>query len=137
MGDTVRRPLLNESERPTRTHFIIPGMSWAGWLFDFYDLMLFAFLLVPIKKSLGLDDVALSLLLGAPRAAPPRRGRAGAPPRCCGPAPRSVSRSPPWSGASSSRPSPRRSATRGAGGRASTPPVGPPPPCVGPPPHPS
>ncbi|OGF14599.1 MAG: MFS transporter [Candidatus Eisenbacteria bacterium RBG_16_71_46] len=69
MGDTVRRPLLNESERPTRTHFIILGMSWAGWLFDFYDLMLFAFLLVPIKKSLGLDDVALSLLLGASLAA--------------------------------------------------------------------
>src|SRR4030065_603391 len=69
MGDTVRRPLLNESGRPTRAHFIILGMSWAGWLFDFYDLMLFSFLLIPIKKSLGLDEVSLSLLLGASLAA--------------------------------------------------------------------
>jgi len=40
-------------------------MCWAGWLFDFYDLMLFSFLLVPIQRSLGLDETALSLLLGA------------------------------------------------------------------------
>ena len=46
---------LNESERPTRTHFVILGMAWAGWLFDFYDLMMFSFLLIPIKKSLGLE----------------------------------------------------------------------------------
>jgi MFS family permease len=39
-------------------------MSWAGWLFDFYDLMLFSFLLIPIKQNLGLSDAQLSLLLG-------------------------------------------------------------------------
>lgn len=44
-------------------------MSWAGWLFDFYDLMLFSFLLVPIKRTLGLADTSLSLLLGASLAA--------------------------------------------------------------------
>jgi MFS family permease len=59
------RRLLNESEKPTRTHFLILGMAWAGWLFDFYDLMLLSFLLVPIKKTLGLSDASLSLLLGA------------------------------------------------------------------------
>jgi MFS family permease len=59
------RRLLNESEKPTRKHFLILGMAWAGWLFDFYDLMLLSFLLVPIKRTLGLSDASLSLLLGA------------------------------------------------------------------------
>jgi MFS family permease len=59
------RRLLNESEKPTRTHYLILGMAWAGWLFDFYDLMLLSFLLVPIKRTLGLSDASLSLLLGA------------------------------------------------------------------------
>ena len=44
-------------------------MAWAGWLFDFYDLMLLSFLLIPIRKSLGLSDMSLSLLLGASLAA--------------------------------------------------------------------
>jgi MFS family permease len=62
-------PLLNESLRPTRKHYVILAMSWAGWLFDFYDLILFSFLLVPIKRDLGLPDQTLSLLLGASLAA--------------------------------------------------------------------
>ena len=57
--------LLNECERPTRKHYVILGMAWAGWLFDFYDLMLFSFLLIPIKRTLGLSDTSLSFLLGA------------------------------------------------------------------------
>jgi MFS family permease len=65
MDATVPRCLLNECERPTRKHYVILGMAWAGWLFDFYDLMLFSFLLIPIKKTLGLGDTSLSLLLGA------------------------------------------------------------------------
>lgn len=60
---------LNESERPTRRHYLILGMCWAGWLFDFYDLMLFSFLLVPIQQSLGLSETSLSLLLGSSLAA--------------------------------------------------------------------
>jgi MFS family permease len=60
---------LNEHARPTGKHFVILGMSWAGWLFDFYDLMLFSFLLVPIKKTLGLGEASLALLLGASLAA--------------------------------------------------------------------
>ena len=57
--------LLNEHATPTRRHYSILTLSWAGWLFDFYDLILFSFLLVPIRQSLGLTDGQLSLLLGA------------------------------------------------------------------------
>ncbi len=58
-------PLLNESAIPTGRHYSILALSWAGWLFDFYDLVLFSFLLVPIRQDLGLTDTQLSLLLGA------------------------------------------------------------------------
>ncbi len=60
---------LNECERPTARHYTILAMAWAGWLFDFYDLMLFSFLLVPIRKALALSDAQMSLLLGASLAA--------------------------------------------------------------------
>jgi MFS family permease len=70
MQDAARGArFLNESEKPTRTHFVILGMSWAGWLFDFYDLMLFSFLTIPIQKTLGLSNASLSLLMGASLAA--------------------------------------------------------------------
>jgi predicted MFS family arabinose efflux permease len=59
-----KKIFLNQSERPTPRHYLILAMSWAGWLFDFYDLMLFSFLLIPIKQNLGLSDAQLSLLLG-------------------------------------------------------------------------
>ena len=68
----VRGPatsFLNESEHPTRQHWVILGMCWSGWLFDFYDLMLFSFLLVPIQQSLGVSETALALLLGTSLAA--------------------------------------------------------------------
>jgi MFS family permease len=61
--------LLNQHERPTARHYTILAMAWAGWTFDFYDLMLFSFLLVPIKRDLGLTDPQLSLLLGLSLAA--------------------------------------------------------------------
>ncbi|PWB70127.1 MAG: hypothetical protein C3F15_14230, partial [Holophagae bacterium] len=64
-SDSGSTRFLNECERPDRRHFTILGMSWAGWVFDFYDLMMFSFLLVPISKTLELDATALSLLLGA------------------------------------------------------------------------
>jgi MFS family permease len=69
MAGTEARRLLNESEQPTKKHYVILGMAWAGWLFDFYDLMLFSFLTIPIKKTLGLSDASLSFLLGATLAA--------------------------------------------------------------------
>ncbi len=60
---------LNEYEKPTREHHKILLMSWAGWVFDFYDLILFTFLLIPIGKELGLSHQALSYVLGASLAA--------------------------------------------------------------------
>lgn len=61
--------LLNEYEKPTRQHYNILFMSWAGWVFDFYDLILFSFLLAPIGKELHLSNVGLSFVLGASLAA--------------------------------------------------------------------
>jgi MFS family permease len=61
--------LLNEYQKPTRQHFEILFMSWAGWVFDFYDLILFTFLLIPIGKELGLSNVELSYVLGSSLAA--------------------------------------------------------------------
>ena len=66
---SARKALLNESETVTKRHLVILFMSWAGWLFDFYDLMLFSFLLAPIKRDLGLKDWELSLLMGSSLAA--------------------------------------------------------------------
>lgn len=39
-------------------------MCWAGWLFDFYDLMLYSFLLVPISHELKFSDMQSSVVLG-------------------------------------------------------------------------
>jgi MFS family permease len=60
---------LNEYEKPTRAHHRILLMSWAGWVFDFYDLILYTFLLIPIGKELNLSNVQLSFILGASLAA--------------------------------------------------------------------
>src|SRR5512142_1314568 len=60
---------LNERSDISRDHLAILTMAWAGWLFDFYDLMLLSFLLVPIKRDLGLSNWELSFLLGTTLAA--------------------------------------------------------------------
>ena len=65
----MQKPLLSEYDKPTSTHYKILLMSWAGWVFDFYDLILYTFLLIPIKKELGLNDVEVSYVLGASLAA--------------------------------------------------------------------
>jgi MFS family permease len=61
--------LLNQSPKPTREHYRILFMSWAGWVFDFYDLILYTFLLIPIGQELNLSKVELSFVLGASLAA--------------------------------------------------------------------
>ncbi len=61
--------LLYEFEKPSRDHYRILLMSWAGWVFDFYDLILFTFLLIPIGKELTLSNIDLSYVLGASLAA--------------------------------------------------------------------
>ncbi|HOI71824.1 MAG TPA: hypothetical protein PL055_00985 [Methanobacterium sp.] len=49
--------LLNQYEGPTRAHYKILGLSWAGRIFDFYDLMLLSFLIIPIGVELHLSNV--------------------------------------------------------------------------------
>jgi MFS family permease len=56
---------LNEHESLTRQHYEILFMSWAGWVFDFYDLVLYTFLLIPIGKELGLNNLQTSWVFGA------------------------------------------------------------------------
>ncbi len=56
--------LLNQYERPSRIHFKIFGLSWAGWVFDFYDLILFTFLIIPLGQELNLSHLELSYALG-------------------------------------------------------------------------
>lgn len=63
-ASTAGRRLLNQHEGVTATHWRILGLAWAGWLFDFYDLMLFSFLLAPIRSELGLSHAQGGLLLG-------------------------------------------------------------------------
>src|SRR2546427_258636 len=57
--------LLSEHDRPTALHYRILALTWAGWLFDFYDLILYTFLLDPISRELGLARAAHAVLLGA------------------------------------------------------------------------
>ncbi len=43
--------LLSEQDKPSKQHYRILLLSWAGWVFDFYDLILYTFLLIPISKD--------------------------------------------------------------------------------------
>jgi MFS family permease len=65
----MKKLLLNEYEKPVTLHYEILFMSWAGWVFDFYDLILFTFLLIPIGRELHLSNIALSYVLGGSLAA--------------------------------------------------------------------
>src|SRR6185436_8886068 len=61
--------LLNQHEKPTAAHYKILLFSWAGWIFDFYDLMLLAFLQSFIREDLHLTPESFSYVLGASLAA--------------------------------------------------------------------
>lgn len=56
--------LMNESEKLTKDHYKIFGLSWVGWVFDFYDLVLFTFLISQLQTSLNITAEMLSLCLG-------------------------------------------------------------------------
>ena len=56
--------LLKEEKHLTKDHLKIFGLSWAGWVFDFYDLMLFTYLTVALQKDLGLTPELISLCIG-------------------------------------------------------------------------
>ncbi|MBI5480613.1 MAG: MFS transporter [Deltaproteobacteria bacterium] len=50
---------------PTRFPFRTWLISFLGWTFDFYDLVLFSFVLIPIGRDLRLSERQEALLLGA------------------------------------------------------------------------
>lgn len=56
--------LMNEETKLNKEHYKIFGLSWAGWVFDFYDLILFTFLVSQIQTSLNFSAEMLSLCLG-------------------------------------------------------------------------
>ena len=61
---SVPAPLLI-SERPLGAiHYRITALCFAAWIFDFFDLILYTFLLVPIARELHLSDTQSSLVLG-------------------------------------------------------------------------
>jgi len=55
---------LSQHDRPTRAHHAVLIAAWAGWLFDFYDLLLYAFLLGPIGAELGFGRSEHAWVLG-------------------------------------------------------------------------
>ncbi|MBI5680764.1 MAG: MFS transporter [Methanobacterium sp.] len=61
--------MLNQYKKLTNEHYKILGLSWAGWVFDFYDLILFTFLIIPIGLELHLSNVMLSYAIGVSLAA--------------------------------------------------------------------
>ncbi|WP_319580313.1 MFS transporter [uncultured Methanospirillum sp.] len=62
-------PLLNSSTELTPVHYRVLGMCWAGWIFDFYDLLLLTNLFVWIGKDLNISSVQFSYALGVSLAA--------------------------------------------------------------------
>lgn len=52
------------ADYPERFPVKIWLISFAGWMFDFYDLVLFSFLLIPIGRDLHLTELEEAVLLG-------------------------------------------------------------------------
>ena len=59
-----RKPALLNERPMGPMHYRIIGLCFAAWIFDFYDLILYSFLLVPIARDLGLSRADSSLALG-------------------------------------------------------------------------
>src|SRR5579875_1989424 len=57
------RPLLSEQALGA-VHYRIIALCFAAWIFDFYDLILYSFILVPIARELGLSPAESSLTMG-------------------------------------------------------------------------
>src|SRR6201993_3110118 len=62
-ADRSVQPLISQ-QALGRLHYRIAALCFAAWIFDFYDLILYTFLLVPIARELHLSDTESSLLLG-------------------------------------------------------------------------
>ncbi len=52
------------SAKPERFPVRVWLISFLGWTFDFYDLILFSFLLIPVGRDLGLSEAQEATLLG-------------------------------------------------------------------------
>jgi MFS family permease len=61
--EVSRAPLMNESPVGA-IHRRIVALAFAAWIFDFYDLILYSFLLVPVARELHLTPAQSSLALG-------------------------------------------------------------------------
>ncbi|MBV8453455.1 MAG: MFS transporter [Deltaproteobacteria bacterium] len=57
-------PLLISEHALGPIHYRIAALCFAAWIFDFFDLILYTFLLVPIARELHLNDTESSLVLG-------------------------------------------------------------------------
>ncbi|MDB5107755.1 MAG: nanT2 [Candidatus Binatus sp.] len=63
-ADSARERLV--SEQPFGAiHVRIVALAFAAWIFDFYDLILYSFLLVPVARELHLSAAESSLALGS------------------------------------------------------------------------
>ncbi len=58
-----REPLMNQREAGS-IHLRIVSLAFAAWIFDFYDLVLYSFLLVPVARELHLTPAQSSIALG-------------------------------------------------------------------------
>jgi len=56
--------LLHQSPSLTRRHYQIVALCFFAWIFDFFDLVLYSFLLVGIARELHLSATDSSLVLG-------------------------------------------------------------------------
>jgi len=63
-GCTLRAVLLSESPKLTSVHRRILALSFLGWMFDFYDLVLYTFLTRPITEAIGLTRMDHAHALG-------------------------------------------------------------------------
>jgi MFS family permease len=61
--DAADAIMMNERE-PGAIHARIVALAFAAWIFDFYDLILYSFLLVPVARELHLTRAESSLALG-------------------------------------------------------------------------
>lgn len=64
MSEPPTLGLLSDHPHPTSLHYRILWLCFLAWIFDFYDLILFTFLLVPIARDLALTPMQSSLALG-------------------------------------------------------------------------
>ncbi|HJU28933.1 MAG TPA: MFS transporter, partial [Candidatus Binataceae bacterium] len=63
-GSAAGEPALLSETAMSAIHYRIVALCFAAWIFDFYDLILYSFLLAPIARDLRLTDAQSSLALG-------------------------------------------------------------------------